>query len=74
MASDVSAEPDDDEITTGVGEYVLGRLSLGKAAERVGMTRWEFETLLREVGFSALYGPRSREQLSDEVDTALDLE
>ena len=74
MASDASVEPGDDEIATAVGQYVLGRVSLGKAAERVGMTRWEFESLLREAGFSALYGPRSADQLTDEVDAALDLE
>lgn len=74
MASDASAEPRDDEVATPVGEYVLGAISLGKAAERVDMTRLEFETLLREAGFTALYGPRSADALSDEVDAVLDLE
>lgn len=74
MASDASVEPGDDEIATAVGQYVLGRISLGKAAERVDMTRWEFETLLREAGFTALYGPRTVTELADEVDVAHDLE
>ena len=38
------------------------------------MTRWKFEELLEEAGFGALYGPRSAEELRDEVDIALDLE
>lgn len=68
MASDVSVESGDEEVATAVGRYVLGEISLGKAAEQVGMTRWEFEELLREVGFTALYGPRTMDQLSEELD------
>lgn len=74
MASDASVEPGDDEVATAVGQYVLGGISLGKAAERVDMTRWEFERLLREAGFTALYGPRSHDELTDEIDVALDME
>mgnify|MGYP001073983498 CR=1 FL=1 len=74
MASDASVEPGDDEVATAVGQYVLGRISLGRAAERVDMTRWEFETLLREAGFTALYGPRSITELTDEIDVAQDPE
>lgn len=74
MATDATAEPGDDELATAIGEYVLGKVSLGRAAERAGLTRWEFEELLEEVGFTALYGPRTREQLDAEVDDALDLE
>lgn len=53
---------------------MLGEISLGRAAERAGLTRWEFEELLEDVGFTALYGPRTREQLDPEVDDAHDLE
>lgn len=74
MATDATAEPGDDELATAIGEYVLGEISLGRAAERAGLTRWEFEELLEDVGFTALYGPRTREQLDAEVDDALDLE
>ncbi len=38
------------------------------------MTQWEFEELLEDAGFDALYGPRSPEELCDEVDATLDLE
>lgn len=74
MASGATREPADDDLASAIGRYVLGEISLGKAAEDVGMTRWEFEELLEETGFTALYGPRSTEELQDEVDVALDLE
>ena len=64
----------DDTLAAAIGQYVLGEVSLGKAAENAGMTRWEFEELLEDAGFDALYGPRSTEELRDEVDAALDLE
>jgi len=73
MASGATREPDVD-LANAIGRYVLGEISLGKAAADVGMTRWEFEELLEETGFTALYGPRSTEELQDEVDVALDLE
>lgn len=68
------AHPEDEDVATAVGLYALGRISLGKAAERAGMSRWEFEELLADAGFAALYGPRTREEAEDEVDTALDVE
>lgn len=74
MATEATREPGDDELATAIGQYVLGEISLGKAAEDVGMTRWELEELLKEAGFTALYGPRSTDELQDEVDVALDLE
>ena len=73
MASSTSPDPND-ELATAVGQYALGEISLGKAAEQAGLERWEFEELLEEVGFTALYGPRTREQLGDEIDVALDRE
>lgn len=74
MASDLSVDPADEDVATAVGRYVLGEVSLGKAADAVGMTRWEFEELLREVGFTALYGPRTEDQLSAELDVLSDAE
>jgi predicted HTH domain antitoxin len=72
MASSTSSEPTD-ELATAVGQYVLGELSLGKAAESAGMSRWEFEGVLRDAGFDALYGPRTDDQLEEELDTARNL-
>lgn len=74
MASNATAGPGDEDLATAIGEYVLGERSLGKAAERAGLTRWEFEELLEDTGFTALYGPRTRDQLDDEVDAVRDRE
>jgi predicted HTH domain antitoxin len=74
MAAGTTPQPGNDELATAVGQYVLGEISLGKAAETVDMTRWEFEELLEDAGFTALYGPRSSDDLQDEVDAAFDLE
>jgi predicted HTH domain antitoxin len=70
-ASDLTTDPGDD-LATAIGRYVLGEVSPGKAAEEAGLSRWEFEEVLRDSGSHALYGPRSKEQLDAEVDVALD--
>lgn len=72
MAS-TSSEPAD-ELATAVGRYVLGDVTLGRAAEEAGMSRWEFEEVLEDAGFAALYGPRTDEQLKAELDAARDLD
>lgn len=72
MAS-TSSEPSE-ELATAIGRYVLGNLSLGRAAEEAGMSRWEFEAVLEDAGFSSFYGPRSSEQLEREIDVARDLD
>lgn len=73
MASSTNPEAND-ELATAVGRYVLGEISLGKAAEAAGMSRWEFEEVLSDAGFDALYGPRSDEQLQEELDVARDID
>lgn len=69
-----AARNGDDELATAVGQYALGEVSLGRVAEIVGTSRWEFEEVLEDAGCSALYGPRTRDDLADEVDAARDLE
>jgi predicted HTH domain antitoxin len=71
MAS-TSSEPTD-ELATAIGRYVLGELSLGRAAEEAGMSRWEFEEVLADAGFTSLYGPRTDDDLQRERDVARDL-
>jgi len=73
MASS-SSSGTDDELATAVGYYVLGEISLGKAAESAGMSRWEFEEILEEAGLTALYGPRADTDLRDEIDVARNLD
>lgn len=74
MASSTSSPEVNDELATAVGQYVLGEISLGKAAESAGMSRSEFEEVLEEVGFTALYGPRTDDDLQDELDVTLNLD
>ncbi|MCU4801125.1 UPF0175 family protein [Halobacteria archaeon HArc-gm2] len=69
-----AAAGDDEALALAIGKYALGDVSLGKAAEDAGMTRWEFEEVLEEAGITVTSGPRNAEELEDEVDTALDLE
>ena len=70
MAS-TSREPTD-ELATAVGQYVLGEFSLARAAEEAGMSRWEFEEILEDAGFTSLYGPRTDDELQRELDVARD--
>jgi len=63
---------DTEAFATTVGRSVLGEISLGKAAERVGLTRWEMEELLQEGGVDLQLGPQSTDELAEEVDVALD--
>jgi len=76
MATDrrTNAGEDTEQLATTIGLYVLGEISLGKAAERTGVTRWEMEDLLEEAGVELRLGPESMENLESEVDVALDLE
>ena len=76
MATDrrSDAAEDTEQLATTIGLYVLGEISLGKAAEHTGVTRWEMEEILQEAGVERRLGPRSMEELEDEVDVALDRE
>ena len=67
-----TAVDDTEEFATTIGLYVLGEISLGKAAERTSVTRWEMKEILQEVGVELRLGPQSMEDLVDEVDVALD--
>lgn len=62
------------ELAETIGLYVLGEISLGKAAERADVSRWEMQEILKEAGVELRLGPQSEEELEDEVDAALDLE
>jgi len=76
MATDrrTNSGEDTEQLATTIGLYVLGEISLGKAAERAGVNRWEMEDLLQEAGVELRLGPESIEDLESEVDVALDLE
>ena len=59
-------------LATTIGLYVLGEISLGKAAERTDVARWEMIEILEDVGVEVTLGPQSMDDLEDEVDVALE--
>ncbi|MDS0243735.1 MULTISPECIES: UPF0175 family protein [unclassified Haloferax] len=61
------------DLAEAIGLFILGEISLGKAAEHASVSRWEMESILKKAGVDGRYGPRSRNELDDEVKTALDL-
>ncbi|ELY83725.1 MULTISPECIES: UPF0175 family protein [Natrinema] len=63
-----------EEFATTIGLYVLGEISLGKAAERAGITRWEMTEILTAAGVEIRLGPQTMDDLKDELETALDIE
>ncbi|QCS44730.1 UPF0175 family protein [Natrinema versiforme] len=76
MATDRHNPPADhtEEFATTIGLYVLGEISLGKAAERADVTRWEMKEILTEAGVEIRLGPQTMGDLEDELETALDIE
>lgn len=76
MATDRPDPPtaNTNEFATAIGLFLLGEISLGKAAERVGLSRWEMQEFLEELGIDPRQGPQSLDDLQREVDVAIDLE
>jgi len=64
----------DAELAEAIGLFVLGEISLGNAAERADVSRWEMESILKDAGVDRRYGPRSTDELDEEIETALDVE
>ena len=44
--------------------HVLGEISLGKAADLTGVTRWEMEEILQEAGVKLRLGPQTKDDLA----------
>lgn len=61
----------DPDFATIIGLYVLDEITLGKAAEQAGKTRWEMEEFLRDNGVEVHYGPREKVEVQEEIETAL---
>ena len=59
------------ELAETIGLYVLGEISLGKAAERADVSRWEMQEILKEAGVELRLGPQSEEELQEDIDVAL---
>ncbi|WP_276256782.1 UPF0175 family protein [Halomontanus rarus] len=61
-------------LATTIGLYALGEISLGKAAARTDVTRWEMMEFLSEEGVAVRLGPQSMQDLESEVETALNID
>ena len=64
---DLRSEDTRDELATVIGLYALGELTLGKAASRMEMTRFEMKEILNESDVELRLGPRNEEEVLDEV-------
>lgn len=74
MADSLESAGDDEDIATAIGLYALGELTLGQAAERVGVSRFKMRDILVDAGVELRLGPRTKEEAQEEIDTAADVE
>ncbi|PSQ64296.1 MAG: hypothetical protein BRD24_11170 [Halobacteriales archaeon SW_9_67_24] len=71
MAVPESIDADPDDLAHAVGLYALGEVNEGRAAEIAGVTRWQMRDILTAAGLELRLGPRSEEDLRQEVASAL---
>ena len=67
-----SSTEETEALATTIGLYTLGEISLGKAAERIDVTRWEMVETFEDAGVEITLGPQSMADLQAEVDVALE--
>lgn len=70
-APEPDVEDPDDDLVYAVGRYVLGGISVGKAAELAGVSRWTMIDVLREHGVEPRLGPQSVEEAKAEAEGRL---
>ncbi|MFH5799496.1 UPF0175 family protein [Haladaptatus sp. CMAA 1911] len=66
------ATNDDDELATVIGLYALEELTLGQAADRLGISRMEMRTILGDSGVTLRLGPKSKDDLLRDIDALSD--
>jgi predicted HTH domain antitoxin len=69
MSDSLSTETDE-RLAAAVGQYALGELTMGQAAERAGLSRFEMRSTLRASSVDLRVGPEDRERAADELDVA----
>lgn len=57
-----------EELATVIGLYVLGEISLGKAAQRLDISRWEMQEVLEANGVKPRLGPADMDDAAEEVE------
>lgn len=75
MATDRhGANGDTEALATTIGLYVLGEISLGKAAEQLGVSRWEMRDILASNGVEPRLGPADMDEAHEEIENVRDFE
>ena len=65
-------DPETEELATTIGLYVLREISLGKAAERYGVSRWEMQDILKDHGVEPRLGPTDMDEAKEEIENIRD--
>jgi len=71
MARSETVDMDEDDLAYAIGRYVLGGISIGKAASLAGVDRPTMIDVLQETGVEIRLGPRSVEDARREAAVAL---
>lgn len=66
------ATDDDDELATVIEHYALEELSLGQAADRLGISRMERRTILHDSDVTLRLGPKSKDKILRNAETLSD--
>ncbi|WP_318567825.1 UPF0175 family protein [Salinigranum marinum] len=67
MSDSVSTETDE-RLAAAVGQYALGELTMGQAAERAGLSRFELRSTLRASSVELRVGSDDHETAVGELD------
>lgn len=71
--SETDVENSEDDLAYAIGRYALGKISVGRAAEIAGVSRWKMQDILESVGIQLKHGPRDTDELRQDVDVAMSL-
>jgi predicted HTH domain antitoxin len=67
-------EAETEELATTIGLYVLGEISIGKAAQRLDVSRWEITEMLQDNGIQPRLGPTDMEDAAKEIENIREFE
>jgi predicted HTH domain antitoxin len=68
--SDSLSTDTDDRLAAAVGQYALGELTMGQAAERAGLSRFELRATLRASSIELRMGSEDHEAALRETEVA----
>jgi len=71
MARSETDTDDSDDLAYAVGRYVLNDISIGRAAELAGVSRWRMTDVLRGHGVELRLGPESIDEARAEAEGRL---